>query len=107
MNTPDLSQLHDFYQPAPPSWMPQTVGWYVVFAILTALLLWFCIRVLQRWIKNRYRRDALRELQLTPVDRLSEILKRTAMVTWPRERAASLTGARWITFLHDTSNLNG
>src|SRR6516162_5592547 len=84
MNTPDLSQLHDFYQPAPPSWMPQTVGWYVVFAILTALLLWFCIRVLQRWIKNRYRRDALRELQLTPVDRLSEILKRTAMVTWPR-----------------------
>ena len=36
-----LDKLHDYYQPAPPTWTPQTIGWYVLFGIVALLLLWF------------------------------------------------------------------
>ena len=99
MTAPDLNELHDFYQPPPPSWVPQTIGWYVLFGLLCALALYFIAREVRRWLQHRYRRDALRELQSVPVNQLSEVLKRTAMVTWPRSQVASLTGQKWIEFL--------
>jgi len=105
MTAPDLSKLHDFYQPPPPSWMPQTIGWYVLFGLFCALALYFLVREARRWAQNRYRRDALRELQSAPVNLLSEVLKRTAMVTWPRSHVASLTGQRWTEFLAESSKV--
>jgi hypothetical protein len=103
---PDLSKLHDFVQPPPPSWMPHTIGWYVLFALLAAAILFFAVRALHRWWKNRYRRDALREIYAAPLTELSEILKRTALITWPREKVASLTGQQWLDFLADSSGLD-
>ena len=107
MSAPALSKLHDFYQPAPPSWMPQTIGWYVLLGVLVALALFGAIRGLRSWIRNRYRREALREIETAAVVQLSEILKRVAMVTWPRNHVASLTGQAWTRFLADSSGLNG
>src|SRR5215831_8115582 len=49
MNGPDLGQLHDFYQPPPPSWVPQTIGWYVLFALLFAGALFLMGCALRRW----------------------------------------------------------
>jgi len=102
---PDLSGLHDFITPAPPLWMPQTIGWYVLFAVLAALVLFLIVRGMRHWWKNRYRREALREIQSAPLAELSEILKRTALITWPRSRVASLTGKSWLDFLADSSGL--
>jgi len=104
---PDLSGLHDFVQPSPPSWLPQTIGWYVLFALLAAGILFFSARAIRRWWKNRYRREALRELQTAPLAQSSEILKRTALVTWPRSKVAALTGKSWLDFLANTSGLSG
>jgi hypothetical protein len=103
---PDLSKLHDFVQPPPPSWIPHTIGWYVLLALLAAAILFFAVRALHRWWKNRYRRDALREIYAAPLTELSEILKRTALITWPREKVASLTGQQWLDFLADSSSLD-
>lgn len=97
-----LDQLHDFYQPAPPSWRPQTIGWYVVFLIAAALLLWLALHLLRCWRENRYRREALSELARTNVADLSALLKRTALSAWPREEVASLSGASWLKFLSDS-----
>jgi Domain of unknown function (DUF4381) len=102
---PDLSGLHDFVSPVPPSWMPQTIGWYVLFAVLAALGLFLVARATRHWWKNRYRREAIREIQSAPLAELSEILKRTALITWPRSRVASLTGKSWLDFLADSSGL--
>ena len=99
-----LDQLHDFYQPAPPSWRPQTIGWYVLFVIAGALLLWLAIHLLRRWRENRYRREALSELARTNVAGLSALLKRTALSAWPREEVASLSGAAWLKFLSDSAH---
>lgn len=112
-----LSNLRDIVEPTPiPGW-PPAPGWYVVLALLTAglgvgLFLW-----LRRWRADWYRRAALAELQQlasdpalrqTPAKMLCEIqelLKRTALVAFPREQVAALTDTRWLEFLDRTSGL--
>jgi hypothetical protein len=83
-------------------WTPQTVGWYVIFAITGVLILWMIIRSLRRWLANAYRRQALRELTVVPPEQLSTLLKRTALAAWPREKVASLSGEAWLRFLDES-----
>ncbi len=94
-----LDNLHDFYQPPPPAWTPQTIGWYFLFAIAGLLLLWAVAHLIRAWLANRYRREALNELALLPPEQFSALLKRTALTAWPREKVASLNGPPWVTFL--------
>jgi Domain of unknown function (DUF4381) len=106
MNTapnPALDKLHDYYKPAPPTWTPQTTGWYVLFAIGVLLLLWLAIRIIRHWLENRYRREALRKLAVATPDQFSALLKRTALAVWPREKVASLSGDAWLKFLGDAA----
>jgi Domain of unknown function (DUF4381) len=97
--TAPLDSLHDFYQPPPPSWRPQTIGWYVVFVIAAVLLLWLFIYLIRRWQKNRYRREAMIQLARIEAMQFSALLKRTALSAWPREQVASLSGPIWLRFL--------
>lgn len=103
MNPARLDKLHDFAQPPPPSWMPHTIGWYVLFAVLAVAIVLQLIKWSREWKRNRYRRAALRELPHTPVENLSALLKRTALAAWPRETVASLTGESWLQFLNRTA----
>lgn len=98
-----LAGLHGFYQPTPPSWAPQTWGWYVLFALLALAVLWLAWRVYAWWRRNRYRRYALRELADADIHAIPELLKRTALAAWPRETVASLSGSSWVTFLAETA----
>ena len=98
-----LDKLYDFYQPPPPSWTPQTIGWYVVFVLFGIAVVWLAIHYLRRWLSDRYRREALRELALSPPEQFSTLLKRTALAAWPRERVASLSGEAWLGFLDETA----
>lgn len=102
MNAP-LDKLHDFYQPPPPVWTPQTMGWYVVFALAGLVIMWVMVRGIRRWLRDRYRREALRELALLPPEQFSALLKRTALAVWPREKVAALSGDAWISFLNETA----
>jgi len=95
-----LEQLHDFYQPPSPSWRPQTVGSYVTLSIVAILLIALFAFLWHRWRRNRYRREALHELEKTDVRHISELLKRTALSAWPRAEVAALTGPAWLTFLN-------
>jgi Domain of unknown function (DUF4381) len=102
MSTP-LDKLHDFYQPPAPAWTPQTFGWYVLFVVAGLLVIWVVVHQTRKWLANRYRRAALRQLDLLPVNELSALLKRTALAAWPRERVASLSGAEWLRFLNEAA----
>jgi hypothetical protein len=99
-----LDKLHDFQQPAPPSWMPQTAAWYVLFAIIVIALAWIAYRSIRRWQRNRYRRAALLELATTAPANFSALLKRTALAAWPREQIAALNGGAWLDFLNHASS---
>jgi hypothetical protein len=105
MTTP-LDKLHDFYQPPPPAWIPQTIGWYIVFAVIALVAMWMTIHTLRRWLANRYRREALRELALLQPEQFSTLLKRTALSAWPREKVASLSGEAWLNFLNESAENN-
>jgi len=100
-----LQNLNDIVLPAKPAFWPPAPGWYVVIVVVAAVLGWLLFRALKRWRRNTYRREALRELAeihregSAAARRLPELLKRTALSAWPRERVASLHGAEWHAFL--------
>lgn len=109
-----LEGLHDVALPPPVSMTPQTAGWYLLLAIAGLLLLWAAVAFVGRTVRNRYRRDALRELDALEASTggdsaraealrtLPALLKRAALAAWPREEVASLSGDAWLAFLDRT-----
>jgi hypothetical protein len=101
-----FERLHGYYQPAPPSWIPHTLGWYVLFTLVALLLLQLVVRMFRCWFKDHYRRKAIEELATATPDQFSALLKRTALCVWPRAKVASLSGDAWISFLNKTTKRN-
>ena len=108
---PDLTGLHDIVLPAPVGFIPQTVGWYVLAALIVALAAW-ALWWYRRWRDaNRYRREALAELEAIVqilekrggrhhlAARLPELLKRVALHVEPRDTVASLVNTDWLRML--------
>jgi hypothetical protein len=107
----NLANLNDIVGPAPVSSWPPAPGWYVLIAVAAVgavVLTWFLWR---RWRRNAYRRAGLVELQriaegrgepLAVVAALSVLLKRVALVVFPRSEVAPLAGEEWIAFLNRT-----
>lgn len=87
--------------PPPVSMRPETWGWAVLAALLALALLWGLWRLWRRWQADAYRRGALRLLAAAGDDpaRIAEILRRTALSAYPRDRVAGLAGAEWLAFL--------
>lgn len=101
-----LSRLHDVIAPDPVPLWPLAPGWLWLLGMLALVLAALGLRGLIRFQRNRYRREALRELaQLQAradadvLADLSVLLKRTALTAFPREQVARLTGEPWFAFL--------
>jgi len=109
----DLSNLHDIVLPAPISYWPPAPGWWMLALALLSLMLILIARLVAHHRRNAYRRAALRELDAIgpAVDsasavRISAVLKRAALVAFPREQVAGLTGPAWPAFLDRTGRTN-
>ena len=95
-----LDNLRDLAEPSPVSWWPLAPGWWVVLGLLALITGWVVVRTWRHWRANAYRRAALRELQsANDVSQIAEILKRAALVAYPRSDVAALTGPAWIDWL--------
>jgi Domain of unknown function (DUF4381) len=113
-----LDHLFDIVTPPPvPSW-PPAPGWFVMAgtaAVLVGAGIW---RAWQYWRAAAYRRAALGEWQRLRAQaadlaqrqgalrQLPELVKRTALVAFPREEVASLRGTAWLSFLDRTGHTN-
>ena len=121
-----LDRLQDIVQSEPVSWWPPAPFWYCLIALAATWLIYGTGVAVYRWVKNAYRREALRELaelgeptalaaglsddhdtnRIPPLapsaQQVSTILKRVALVSFPREKVASLSGDPWLCFLNDT-----
>lgn len=105
-----LRNLHDVVLPAPVDLWPLAPGWYAVAVVTSALLLYLIWRGWQSWRRNRYRGQALRELERIRqraegsglVD-VPVLLKRAALSAWPRAQVAALTGPDWHRFLDESA----
>ena len=114
LNLPQLLDLmHGLVMPEPVAWLPQTPGWWIVLGWLLGMLLLIAWQFARRRQRNRYRRDALKELrsiaaqtELGPVEsaqRIAVLLKRTALAAYPREDVAALYGRDWAQFLKESA----
>jgi hypothetical protein len=103
-----LAALQELPLPEPVSYTPQTVGWWLVAALLLVLL----ALAVWRWQRlrraNRYRVEALRELaeierqlpeQPGAALRLPALVKRVALLSAPRDAVAALSGDSWLQWL--------
>jgi hypothetical protein len=100
--------LRDFSEilPGPHiNWLPQSPGWYVLGAGLGVAVLRWLIRTLRLWLRQRYRREALKRLAVLAAEpqlsvaALNALLKTTAMVAASRDEVAPLAGSAWTQWL--------
>lgn len=109
LNLPDLIDLlAPVPEPDPVSMVPQTAGWIWLGLVLLAVLAAIIWRIRIHRKKNAYRRQALEELKTSsdPAG-IAQILRRTALVAYPRANVASLNGDAWLVFLDNSYNGNG
>ncbi|WP_456633032.1 DUF4381 domain-containing protein [Bradyrhizobium sp. USDA 10063] len=109
MQADPLAGLIDIPLPPPVSLLPQTWELRISLAALLALAIIVVWHLMHRHRANRYRREALAELdhiceasnpaQHQTVDRLSVLVRRTALDAFPRESVAPLVGPAWLAFL--------
>jgi hypothetical protein len=92
-----LENLRDLAVPAPVSFWPPAPGAWIVLAGLAALLALFLSDLRRRHRADAYRRAPRPDARA--VERISEVMKRAALVAFPREQVAPLSGARWADFL--------
>ncbi|MDX1345236.1 MAG: DUF4381 domain-containing protein [Sedimenticolaceae bacterium] len=117
MNDPvaESLQLRDIHLPPPPDFWPPAPGWWFVAAILVLLVAWILFLLWRRARLQRAQRRLLAlldELDLTgkheprKLAQLSILLRRIALMHYPRTEVAGLTGEAWLRFL-DSSGGNG
>ena len=110
---PAALQLRDIHMPGAAPFWPPAPGWWIVAALLVALLAWGLVVPWQRERLHRTRRgliDALAKLQADfarersseHLSRIALLMRRLALSKFPRERVAALTGRAWLRFLDES-----
>lgn len=106
-----LENMYDIVMPGPVPWWPPATGWYVLGAVVLMASGWWIAKATIHWWQNRYRMAALEELGVLrersrdsrqkheAISGLDRLLKRVALVGWPRQNVARLSGDNWIEFL--------
>ena len=106
MEEVDLSGLRDIHLPIEPPWWPPALGWWLVAGgvLLICLVIFACYLY---WV-TRPKQYAARELKQiykstqNPVilaRQISLLLKRVALLNYPRSHVATLTEEKWVDFL--------
>ncbi|MCJ8272531.1 MAG: DUF4381 domain-containing protein [Psychrosphaera sp.] len=98
-------QIADIHVPMEVSMWPPAYGWWIVL-LLVLITLFTVFKLVRKWRKNRVQRNfALDELKAVNLEhyaawqQINEIMKRAAMVYYPRTQVAALTGEKWKAFL--------
>ena len=109
--TDPLTGLIDIPLPSPVSLWPQTWPSRIAIALVLAAVIVALWRFVHYWRANRYRREALFELDEIGqrldaseargegLAELSMLVRRTALAAFPRESVAPLAGPAWLAFL--------
>ncbi|WP_121665528.1 DUF4381 domain-containing protein [Mesonia aquimarina] len=96
-------QLQKLYEPEPVAFTFETIGWKVLAVVLCIILVCTSFILIKKYIKNAYRRRALKKLEeITSIVDALIILKKVAIQTFDRNKVGNLYGAQWLEFLDQT-----
>jgi hypothetical protein len=106
MENIDLSGLKDIHIPMEPFWWPPAIGWIIlIVGIFSCVFIGIIIYLIWRKQPKQY---ALRKLKriykasqntILMARQISILLKRVALLKYPREKVASLSEEKWGGFL--------
>ena len=113
-NTASIESLNlgPLYEPDAIGFSFQSPGWYILATILILLAMYLFIKWARYYVKNAYRREALKNLsaieagigQQKEKESLRDalvLLKLVAIQTFGREKVAPLYGNDWLGFLEE------
>ena len=106
------SELGPLYEPEAIGFSFQSPGWYFLGGMIVLLALYISIKWLRKYLKNAYRRDALKHLsaieselegqeEAVSLRKILVLLKNVAMQAFGRENVAALYGKGWLLFLEE------
>ncbi|MEM6657851.1 MAG: DUF4381 domain-containing protein [Pseudomonadota bacterium] len=99
-----IDLLNEVPAPPPVAMTPQTPGWFILALLFVVMAGWLGIGLWRHWRSNAYRRAALAALTAAGDDavEIATILRRTALVAYPRAEIVPLSGEAWLNFLDQT-----
>ncbi len=111
-------QLRDIHLPGAPAIWPLAPGWWLIAALLLALLVWAGVAGWRRYQLRCERMQVLDELERIAVRlaqesspalvaNLSTLLRRLALTRFSRAQVAGLTGDAWLHFLDASGQTTG
>ena len=119
MNMPmqEALQLRDIHLPGPTDFWPPAPGWWIAAIVALGLLTWIGVIAWRRLMRRRHRLHILgllEQLEQSSIDmhtpeflaQLSRLIRRVALMRFPEQAVAPLTGRDWLRFL-DESGGNG
>lgn len=112
--TEPLAQLRDIHLPESIGWWPLAPGWYGLMVLVVVLMIGFAYFLYKKHVHALPKKQALGLLKIYKEQydkdkntqlasaRISELLKRVALVYYPRAEVASMHGEAWLEFLNQT-----
>ena len=103
--------LRDIHLPAPISWWPPAIGWWLLLALVILIVIGtvWAIRRTRRMTPAKLALQELDGLQantnqsaLEKIQNLSVLMKRVALTLRDRDCVAGLTGDEWLRWLDET-----
>ena len=106
----DVLQLKDIHLPLSPEQWPPAPGWWILVVSGLLLLGWITLRLFRVWRRHRLQKEILGSLDALQRDHsnkqiplflaeVSILLRRVAMMNFPPQQVAALTGKGWLSFL--------
>lgn len=104
-----LDNMHDIILPDAVGFFPLAPGWYIVLALVVALLFHFAVKTYKHYKRSLYRREALKEFHsykekdIKSAIALILLAKRVGMSAYGRENIANLSEDSWWDFMQQHS----
>ncbi len=107
----EIAGLKEIAFPDPVSYVPHTIGWYILIAAVLISAGYLVYRWYRNWAANRYRTFALRRLddieqqlrqpdtRINALTAVPVLIKQTALKCYTRREIAQMSGEKWLLFL--------
>lgn len=114
MDPTELPQLKDIHLPGNPDIWPLALGWWLLLVLVLGLAVYLffivrkylCIKKHKKMLFDQFEQleNKLQDADKNNIAEANILLRRLALVYYPSDSIASLTGGDWLQFLDESGN---